>query len=259
MAPRTRRQHDTVEVAPVAPSADTSMHTVSSKKKKKKKGIDTHQPTLPQLVLKGPQPKVAVAESEVSLGKHALPPEEGPTSNAEKRRATTGSATEPKPAKRAKAGDTQAHPPHLELSDDEEALSRLGNVPPNRVRKLKRTETLLVEDDSDDDISSGSDSKVSESESIEDEECDDLVGFTQTAKMSKMAFEILFYVIFIYPVYFGTERTSCKPARCLDILLLTVSIPAIARFRGSGGEVLFPNVFSIKVSYFRIVAPQYLL
>ncbi|KAH8994679.1 hypothetical protein EDB86DRAFT_3078043 [Lactarius hatsudake] len=187
MAPRMRRQHDTVEAAPVAPSTDTSMHTVSSKKKKKK-GVDTHQPTLPQLVLKGPQPKVAVAESEVSLGKHALPAEEGPTSNAEQRHATAGSP-EPKPAKRARAGDTQAHLPHLELSDNEETLSRLGNVPPNRVRKLKRMETLLVEDDSDDDISNGSDSKVSESESNEDEDCDDLVGFTQTAKMSKMAFE----------------------------------------------------------------------
>ncbi|KAH8987021.1 hypothetical protein EDB92DRAFT_1948790 [Lactarius akahatsu] len=153
MAPRTWWQHDTIEAAPVAPSTDTSMHTVSSKKKKKK-GVDTHQPTLPQLVLKGPQPKVAVAELEVSLGKHTLPAEEGPTSNAEQRRATAGSP-EPKPAKRARAG----------------------------------AETLLVEDDSDDNISNGSDSKVSESESNEDEDCDDLVGFTQMAKMSKMAFE----------------------------------------------------------------------
>ncbi|KAH9083699.1 hypothetical protein EDB83DRAFT_2669654 [Lactarius deliciosus] len=186
MAPRTRRQHATAETAPVAHSTNTSMHAVSSKKKKK--GVDTHQPNFPRLVLKGPWPKVTAAESEVSLGKHALSPEEGPTSDVDQRRATPG-FPKPKPAKRVKAGDTWARPPHLELTDDEETPS---NVPPNHVRKLRRTETLMIEDDDDsvhDKFSSGTETKSSESESNEEEECDDLVGLTQTAKMSKMAFE----------------------------------------------------------------------
>ncbi|KAI9447601.1 hypothetical protein H4582DRAFT_2068214 [Lactarius indigo] len=94
----------------------------------------------------------------------------------------------PKPAKRVKAGNTQAHPPRLELIEDEETLSRLGDVPPNRVRKLRRTESILIEDDNSD-FSSGPDSKVSGSDSNEEEEHDDFVGISQTAKMSKMAFE----------------------------------------------------------------------
>ncbi|KAH9019951.1 hypothetical protein EDB84DRAFT_1565877 [Lactarius hengduanensis] len=116
-----------------------------------------HQPNFPQLVLKGPWPKVVAAESEVSLGKHTLSPEEGPTSDVDQRRATPG-VPKLKPAKQVKVG----------------------------------AETLLLEDNNDsvhDKFSSGTETKSSESELNEEEECDDLVGLTQTAKMSKMAFE----------------------------------------------------------------------
>ncbi|KAH9014897.1 hypothetical protein EDB83DRAFT_2529177 [Lactarius deliciosus] len=167
MAPCTQRQHATAETAPVAHSTNTSMHA-------------------------GPWPKVTAAESEVSLGKHALSPEEGPTSDVDQRRATPG-FPKPKPANNIyltiRVLDTRACPPHLELTDDEETPS---NVPPNHMRKLRRMETLMIEDDNDsvhDKFSSGTETKSLESESNEEEECDDLVGLTQTAKMSKMAFE----------------------------------------------------------------------
>ncbi|KAN0136269.1 hypothetical protein V8E53_005874 [Lactarius tabidus] len=199
MGPRTRRQRAT-DTGPAATIPDSSTHTVRSKKKGK--STKTHR-TLPKIVIKKPHTP-ALADSEVS-GKHPLSPEEGPTIRTE-RGAKSGF---PKPTKRIKSGRfEETHPPGLELppTDDEaETTSQVasgfvapGNVPPNRGRKLKRTETLIQEDDDDNSSldnhcshSSGSDgSDDSHPEVSEDDELDAIAEFIPTSKMAeKMALE----------------------------------------------------------------------
>ncbi|KAN0141621.1 hypothetical protein V8E53_000083 [Lactarius tabidus] len=181
MAPRTRRQRAT-DTGPAATIPDSSTHTIVIKK-----------PRTP-----------ALADSEVS-GKHPLSPEEGPTIRTE-RGAKSGF---PKPTKCIKSGRfEETHPPGLELppTDDEaETTSQVasgfvapGNVPPNRGRKLKRTETLIQEDNDDNSSldnhcshSSGSDgSDDSHPEVSKDDELDAIAEFIPTSKMAeKMALE----------------------------------------------------------------------
>ncbi|KAN0134067.1 hypothetical protein V8E53_008285 [Lactarius tabidus] len=171
MVPRTRRQH-TADTGPMAMIPDASTHTASSKKKAK--STKMHR-TLPQLVIKKSHVLVPVG-SEVT-GKHTLSPEEGPTINTEMR---------------AKPGSEETRPP-LELlpTDDEvettsQAASRLvmpGNVPPNRVRKLKQKNHCSH--------SSGLEgSEGSSPEVSEDDKPNGIAGFTQMSVMTqKMAFE----------------------------------------------------------------------
>ncbi|KAH9008738.1 hypothetical protein EDB85DRAFT_2163905 [Lactarius pseudohatsudake] len=208
MAPSTRRQRNTVDTTSVATSTDTSTRSVSSKKKGK--GTNTH-PKLPPLVIR--RPHNAGGESEVPFRKHALSPEEGPTTDAEglAKRPVVPSLTPEapkKPAKRVKVGgeswsrfngeqDEGTHPPRLELSDDEvEPMSAgVGSVPPNSVRKLRRSETLVQDPDEDGNSSldnnlshsSATGSEGSDSEPVEgdSEEHKDMVAFTQTARSSQ--------------------------------------------------------------------------
>ncbi|KAH9020988.1 hypothetical protein EDB85DRAFT_2152660 [Lactarius pseudohatsudake] len=89
------------------------------------------------------------------------------------------------------------HPPRLELSDDEvEPMSAgVGSVPPNSVRKLRRSETLVQDPDEDGNSSldnnlshsSATGSEGSDSEPVEgnSEEHEDMVAFTQTARSSQ--------------------------------------------------------------------------
>ncbi|KAH8995997.1 hypothetical protein EDB92DRAFT_1814454 [Lactarius akahatsu] len=204
MAPSTRRQRNSVDTTSVATSTDTSTRSVSSKKKGK--GTNTH-PKLPPLVIR--QPQNAGGESEVSFRKRALSPEEGPATDAEglaKRPAVPSLTPEApmKPAKRVKAGGLEGtHPPRLELSDDEvEPMSAgMGSVPPSSMRKLRRSETLVQEDEDEDrnssldnnlSHSSVTGSSGSDSEPVEgnSEEHEDMVAFTQTARSSQwLAFE----------------------------------------------------------------------
>ncbi|KAN0141478.1 hypothetical protein V8E53_000723 [Lactarius tabidus] len=199
MAPRTQRQH-TTDTGPAATIPDSSTHTVRSKKKGK--STKTHC-TLPNIVIKKLHTPV-LADSEVSR-KHPLSPEEGPTIRTE-RGAKSGF---PKPTKRIKSGCfEETHPPGLKLppTDNEaETTSQIasgfivpGNVPPNRGRKLKQTETLIQEDNNNNSSldnhcshSSGSDgSDDLHPEVSKDNELDAIAEFIPTSKMAeKMALE----------------------------------------------------------------------
>ncbi|KAN0135977.1 hypothetical protein V8E53_006138 [Lactarius tabidus] len=77
MAPCTRGKHGTGNKAAVSTSADSLTNVVS--KKKKGKGTKTH-PYLPPLMIKKPHAEAMESEViKVAAGKHALSPEEGPT------------------------------------------------------------------------------------------------------------------------------------------------------------------------------------
>ncbi|KAH8979375.1 hypothetical protein EDB92DRAFT_1821052 [Lactarius akahatsu] len=208
MAPSTRQQHNAIDMTSVATSTDTSTRSVSSKKKGK--GTNTH-PKLPPLVIR--QPHNAGGESEVPFRKHALSPKEGPTTDAEglaKRPVVPSLMPEApkKPAKQVKVGSESwsrfnseqdslegTHPPHLELSDNEVEPMSVGSVPPNSVRKLRRSETLVQDRDEDRNSSldnnlshsSATGSEGSDSEPVEgdSEEHEDMVAFTQTARSSQ--------------------------------------------------------------------------
>ncbi|KAH9173094.1 hypothetical protein EDB89DRAFT_2242490 [Lactarius sanguifluus] len=129
MAPRTWQQKNAAPMGPVVPSTntDTPVRPVSSKKKKNK---ETNQPTvtLPRQTIKipplvGAAAVAATRSASVTLGKRVLSPEDG----HEQGRATSGQTTK-----------------KWHVKDDEEDASHAsaGDVP--SVRKLKRTETLVV-------------------------------------------------------------------------------------------------------------------
>ncbi|KAF8264815.1 hypothetical protein EI94DRAFT_1866005 [Lactarius quietus] len=168
MSPRTRGQHTTAKTVAVGTSADASTHSMSKKKKAKRN--KTH-PKLPPLVIR--RPRGQAEEPYVVAGKHTLSPEESPSK--------TEAQEFPKPAKQVKAGLEESRPPPLELTDDEDEDTSLGDVPPSTALKkqkaimshssvgkapLRRTETLLMEG-SDIDDSSSLDNNLSHSSEVE--------------------------------------------------------------------------------------------
>ncbi|KAH9177497.1 hypothetical protein EDB89DRAFT_2064480 [Lactarius sanguifluus] len=142
MAPRTWQQKNAALMGPVVPSTntDTPVRPVSSKKKKNK---ETNQPTvtLPRQTIKipplvGAAAAAATRSASVTLGKRVLSPEDG----HEQGRATSGQTTKKRHVKDA---SSRIYPPLLQLTDEEDAShASAGDVP--SVRKLKRTETLVV-------------------------------------------------------------------------------------------------------------------
>ncbi|KAI9438485.1 hypothetical protein H4582DRAFT_2057171 [Lactarius indigo] len=186
------QQCKTADMTLVATSTDTTAHSVSLKKKGD--GTKLH-PKLPLLVIKWP---TKVGGGPVPFRKHALSPDEGPTTNAEglpKRPNLVPEALR-QFAKQVKVGDLGgAHPPCLELLDDEvEPMpAGVGNVPSNSMRKLRQLETLVHRDfengnsslDNNISHSSVTGSKDKDSKPVEDEEYNDMVAFTQTARSSQ--------------------------------------------------------------------------
>ncbi|KAH9160217.1 hypothetical protein EDB89DRAFT_1915035 [Lactarius sanguifluus] len=129
MAPRTWQQKNAAPMGPVVPSTntDTPVRPVSSKKKKNK---ETNQPTvtLPRQTIKipplvGAAAAAATRSASVTLGKRVLSPEDG----HEQGRATSGQTTKKR---------------HVKDDEEDASHASAGDVP--SVRKLKRTETLVV-------------------------------------------------------------------------------------------------------------------
>ncbi|KAI9455715.1 hypothetical protein BJY52DRAFT_1224575 [Lactarius psammicola] len=126
MAPRTRQQaklqrqqqssmtqqNVSTTVAPVPPVANVSESVNSGGGQR----TETHQQKLPPLVIRRrPAPEAEPVQSR-STGKKAKR-DKGPATNAEQGYSTSDI---PRPAKRAKSGPIYTHPPHLELTDDED-------------------------------------------------------------------------------------------------------------------------------------------
>ncbi|KAI9430759.1 hypothetical protein H4582DRAFT_2086110 [Lactarius indigo] len=195
MAPSTWWQRKTADMTLVATSTETTAHSVSSKKKGD--GTQTH-PKLPLLVIKRPTKAGGGSGVPVPFRKHTLSPDEGPTTNAEglPKRPNLAPEAQRQFAERAKVGGLGgAHPPRLELSDDkvEPMPAGVGNVPPNSVRKLRQSETLVHRDfengnsslDNNISHSSVTGSEDEDSEPVEDKEYDNMVAFMQTARSSQ--------------------------------------------------------------------------
>ncbi|KAH9017755.1 hypothetical protein EDB83DRAFT_2320999 [Lactarius deliciosus] len=148
MAPRTRQQKNAAPMGPVVPSTntDTPARPVSSKEKKNK---EMNQPTvtLPRQTIKIPPlvgaAAAATGSASVTLGKRVLSPEDG----HEQGHATSGQTAKKRHVK-----------------DDEEDASH-GDV--QSVRKLKRTETLVVVNSA----GANNSSTDSDTDHSSDEEC----------------------------------------------------------------------------------------
>ncbi|KAN0136175.1 hypothetical protein V8E53_006035 [Lactarius tabidus] len=189
MPPRARRRNAAVEQPPVPPS-DTSNQPVSSRKKGR--GSNTHE-KLPRLVIR--RPRGAVATATVSLGKRSLPSKENATSDVEQGHV---SSMPKNPAKHARSSGSTNIPAHYvptDVEDEPDSNVQVGNVPPNCVRKLKRTETYIEDEDySSDDSTMATENGGTDSVSMDDEEGDNLVRLTQNVRLSqKMAIERPFW------------------------------------------------------------------
>ncbi|KAI9432633.1 hypothetical protein BJY52DRAFT_1199057 [Lactarius psammicola] len=189
MAPRTRRQQNSkrqqqssmtqqnvsTTVAPVPPVANVSESVNSGGGQR----TETHQQKLPPLVIRRrPAPEAEPVQSR-STGKKAKR-DKGPTTNAEQGYSTSDI---PRPAKRAKSGPMYTHPPHLELTDDEDESTpktsvggKGGDAKTQRGKKLKLSETLSMDDvESNESSETESEKDDLDTESSEDEE----VGLSQ--------------------------------------------------------------------------------
>ncbi|KAI9446878.1 hypothetical protein BJY52DRAFT_1228605 [Lactarius psammicola] len=189
MAPRTRRQQNSkrqqqssmtqqnvsTTVAPVPPVANVSESVNSGGGQR----TETHQQKLPPLVIRRrPAPEAEPVQSR-STGKKAKR-DKGPATNAEQGYSTSDI---PRPAKRAKSGPMYTHPPHLELTDDEDESTpktsvggKGGDAKTQRGKKLKLSETLSMDDvESNESSETESEKDDLDTESSEDEE----VGLSQ--------------------------------------------------------------------------------